>query len=67
MKNKQTKHPSDTVKVAFGNSSCQNTAKEKDHDKGGNKKVKSESNKVEGKARVEKKGQPLTWDKTTPG
>lgn len=52
MKNKPTiQHPSDTVKVAFGKSSCQNTAKEKGHDKGGSKKVKTESDKVAGKPR----------------
>ncbi len=52
MKNKPTKqHSFDTVKVAFGKSSSQNTAKEKDHDKDGDKKVKSESDKVAGKPR----------------
>lgn len=52
MKNKPTKqHSFDTVKVAFGKDSCQNTAKEKGHDKGGDKKIKSESDKVAGKPR----------------
>lgn len=50
MKKKPTKqHPSETVKVAFGKSSCQNTAKEKGHDNCGDKKVKTESDKVAGK------------------
>ena len=52
MKNKPTKqHLSDTVSVAFGKSPCQNTAKEKGHDKAGVKKIKTESGKVAGKSR----------------
>jgi len=52
MKNKPTKqHLSDTVSVAFGKSPCQNTTKEKGHDKGGDTKIKTESDKVAGKPR----------------